>query len=453
MSSSLTRKMERPMRRAMTASLLAASMILLGSCGEKKGEADRAGASTGPTASVVVAPVIQKTVPLVTELTARTDATESVDIRARVKAFLQTQTYTEGTMVKAGQVLFTLDKREYEAQLMQAKAQLAKAQADLAQAQEKTVVDTAQANLEIAQARLNKADQDVRRLKPLAEERAVPQQDYDNALAEQQGARADVEGKKASVNTAKVNQVASIQQAQAAVAAATASIQQAELNIEYCTITTPIDGIAGTRKVAPGNLVGQGEATLLTTVSHVDPMRVYVSISESDYLKYESVIAQGLEGRRKGGGRELELILADGSVFSEKGHLIIADRAVDLKTGTLSLVAEFPNPKAVLRPGQFGRVRLAASIAPNALLVPQKAVTEIQSTKVVYVVGPDNKVGVRSVTLGDRVGQDYIITEGLKVGERIIIEGLQKARPGATVNPAERPVSSERTIAQTKQGE
>jgi membrane fusion protein (multidrug efflux system) len=140
--------------------------------------------------------VVQKTVPLVTELTARTDATESVDIRARVKAFLQTQDYTEGTLVKSGQVLFTLDKREYDAQLMQAKAQLAKAQADLAQAQEKTVVDTAQANLEIAQARLNKADQDVRRLKPLAEARAVPQQDYDNAVAEQQGARADVEGKK-----------------------------------------------------------------------------------------------------------------------------------------------------------------------------------------------------------------------------------------------------------------
>ena len=453
MSLSLTYQMERPMRRARTASLIAASAILVAGCGEKKGEADRAAAPAGPTVSVVVASVMQRTVPLVTELTARTDATESVEIRARVKAFLQTQDYKEGTLVTAGQVLFTLDKREYEAQLMQAKAQLGKAQADLAQAQEKTVVDTAQANLEIAQARLNKADQDVRRLKPLAEQRAVPQQDYDNALAEQQGGRADVEGRKASVNTAKVNQTASIQQAQAAVAAATASIQQADLNIEYCRVTTPIDGIAGTRQVAPGNLVGQGEATLLTTVSHVDPMRVYVSISESEYLKYQSVIAQSLEGKRKGAPRELDLILADGSVFPEKGHLIIAERAVDLKTGTLSLVAEFPNPKALLRPGQFGRVRLAASVAPDALLVPQKAVTEIQSTKVVYIVGADNKVAVRSVTLGDRVGQDYIITEGVKAGERIIIEGLQKARPGTTVNPAEHPVTSEKTIAQTKKGE
>src|SRR6185295_15439004 len=139
--------------------------------------------------------------------------------------------------------------------------------------------------------------------------------------------------------------------------------------------------------------------------------------------------------------------LADGSTFPGKGRIIIADRAVDLKTGTLSIVAEFPNPKAVLRPGQFGRVRLAATMAENALLVPQKAVTEIQSTKVVYVVGADNKVALRSVVLGDRVGQDYIITEGVKAGERIIIEGLQKARPGATVNPAEQPASSETASA------
>jgi RND family efflux transporter MFP subunit len=141
------------------------------------------------------------------------------------------------------------------------------------------------------------------------------------------------------------------------------------------------------------------------------------------------------------------LVLADGSTFPEKGRFIIADRAVDLKTGTLNLVAEFPNPNALLRPGQFGRVRLAATVAEDALLVPQKAVTEIQSTKVVYIVGSDNKVAVRSVTLGDRVGQDYIITDGVKVGDRIIVEGLQKTRPGATVNPTEQPLTSEKAPA------
>jgi membrane fusion protein, multidrug efflux system len=421
----------------MATCLPAIAILLAGCAGEKKAVN---AASPPPAVSVVVAPVVQRTVPLYTELTARTDATDSVDIRARVKAFLKTQNYAEGTMVKAGQVLFTLDQREYDAQLMQAKAQLARANADLTQAQDKTVVDVAEANLNIALAQLNKTDQDVKRLKPLAEQRAVPQQDYDNALAAQQGASADVEGKKAALNTTRVNQNAAIQQAQAAVEAANASTRQAELNIEYCTLTSPIPGIAGTRLVAPGNLVGNNDATLLATVSNVNPMRVYVSISESDYLKYQRLRS---EGKMKGGAGDLELVLADGSVFPEKGRIIIADRAVDIKTGTLSLVAEFPNPKALLRPGQFGRVRLAATVAENALLVPQKAVTEIQSAKVVYVVGNDNMVALRTVTLGDRVGSDYIITDGLKAGERIIVEGLQKARPGSKVNPTERAVSSE----------
>ena len=443
MSTALESKYKRPPGSLKIGAFVAATAILFTGCkGEKteaKGDADR----STPGVSVVVAPVVQKTVPLTTELTARTDATDSVEIRARVKAFLQTQNYQEGTMVKTGQVLFTLDKREYEAQLMQAKAQMAKAQADLAQAKEKSVVETAEANLSIARAQLNKTDQDVSRLKPLAEQQAVPQQDYDNALASQQAARAQVESRQATLNTAKVNQAATIQMAQAAVEAANAQIREAELNLEYCRVTTPISGIAGTRQVAPGNLVGQGEATLLTTVSNIDPMRVYVSISERDYLSYQRMKA---EGKLKGGA-ELELVLADGSTFPEKGRLIIVDRAVDLKTGTLSLVSQFPNPKGVLRPGQFGRVRFAAVVVENALLVPQKAVSEIQSTKVVYAIGPDNKVVVHSVMLGDRVGQDYIILEGVKAGERIIIEGIQKARPGATVNPTEQPVSSEAVSA------
>jgi membrane fusion protein (multidrug efflux system) len=430
----------RPALRAPMAVLLAAAFVGSG-CGgsksEKTGSADRT-ASEGATA-VVVSRVVQKTVPIYSELTARTDANDSVEIRARVKAFLQNQSYEEGKMVQKGQTLFTLDPREYQAQEMQAKAQLAKAEADLAQARERSLVDTADANLQIAQAQLNKTNQDVARLKPLAEQKAVPQQDYDNALAAQQGAKADVEGRRAALSTSKVNQTAAIQQAQAAVAAATAAIHQTELNLEFCKITSPITGIAGTRLVAPGNLVGQGEATLLTTVSNINPMRVYVSISEREYLAIQRMRA---EGKRKGAG-ELELILADGTIFPHKGHVIIADRAVDLKTGTLSIVTEFPNPNALLRPGQFGRVRLASTVAENALLTPQKAVTQMQSANVVYVVGDDNKVALRTVTLGDRVGNDYIVTDGVKAGERIIVEGLQKTRPGAIVNPTEKPASTE----------
>jgi membrane fusion protein (multidrug efflux system) len=430
----------RPWRLLNLTASVAVTAILLNGCGSKKEEGGAVAAAAVPAVTVVVAPVIQKTVPLFTELTARTDATESVDIRARVKAFLKSQEYTEGTMVKAGQVLFRLDTREYDAQLMQAKAQLAKAESDLARGQERSTVDTAQANLQAATAQLNKTNTDVKRLKPLAEIKAVPQQDYDNALAAQLGATADVQGRQAALNTAVVNQTAAVRDAQAAIAAANSAIAQAQLNVEYCTVTSPITGIAGTRQVAPGNLVGQGEATLLTTVSDVNPMRVYVSISERDYLMYQKLKAEG-----KGRGRlaELELILADGSIFPHKGRVIIADRAVDLKTGTLLIVAEFPNPDALLRPGQFGRVRLAATVAEDALLVPQKAVTEIQSSKVVYVVGSDNKVALRSVTLGERVGQDYIVTDGVKVNEKIIVEGIQKARPGATVNPTEQPASAE----------
>lgn len=421
------------------AAFVAATAMLLAGCGSEKEHVKAAGPADTPAVSVVVAPVVQKTVPLFTELTARTDATDTVEIRARVKAFLQAQSYAEGSMIKAGQVLFTLDSREYQAQLMQAQAQLARAEADLVQAKEKSVVEVAEANLQIAMAQLNKADQDVNRLKPLALKKAVPQQDYDDALARQQAGKADVEGRQAALNTSKINQTASILQAQAAVEGAKATIQQAKLNVEYCSVTSPISGIAGIRQVAPGNLVGQGEATLLTTVSNVNPMRVYVSISEREYLTYQRMRA---EGKMKGAG-ELQLILADGSTFPQKGRIIIADRAVDLKTGTLSFVAEFPNPKAVLRPGQFGRVRLAATVAENALLVPQKAVTQMQSANVVYVVGDNKKVALRSVTLGERVGTDYIVTEGVKAGERVIVEGLQKARPGSTVNPTDRPLSSE----------
>jgi len=414
-------------------------MLLIRCGGSHQSEPGNAAAAE-PATAVVVASVVQKTVPLYTELTARTDATESVEIRARVKAFLKTQNYTEGTMVKKNQILFTLDSREYDAQLLQAKAQLSKAQADLDQAREKTVVEVAQANLGIARAHLNKTDQDVKRLQPLAAKRAVPQQDYDNALAEQQAARADVEAKQASVNTARVNQTASTGQAEAAVAAANASIREAELNVEYCTVRTPIDGIAGVRQITPCNLVGQSEPTLLTTVSKVNPLRVYISISEAEYLKYQELKGRG---KLRAGSAPLELILADGSVFPEKGQIIIADRAVDLKTGTLNLVAQFANPKALLRPGQFGRVRFAATIAENALLIPQKAITEIQGSKIVYVVDHDNKVALRSVILGDRVGEDYIVTEGLKPGERIVAEGLQKVRPGMTVKPISEPISAE----------
>ena len=418
-----------PFRAGLVGLSIVASLL---GCGEKKSAEKVKEAPAGPPPTVVVATVEQKTVPIYSEFVARTDAKDTVEIRARVQAFLEGQHFTEGTVVKKGQLLFTLDKREYEAQLQHAKAQLAKAQADLAFAKDKATVESAKANLDVARARLGKAETDEKRLKPLAERRAVPQQDYDNAAANLQSARAEVESKNASVSTTEANQKSSIEQAEAAVAAAKAAIAQAELNLSYCTIRSPIEGLIGERKVAPGNLVGKGEATLLDTVSSVDPIRVYMSLSDAEYLRLNALQAKGQAKT----GAAMELILADGTVFPQKGRLVIADRAVDVKTGTLTLVSEFPNPTGLLRPGQFGRVRVAAEIAENAVLVPQRAVQEVQGAKSVLVVGADNTVALRTIRPGETVGDLLIVRDGVQPGERVIVDGLQKAQPGSKVNPS-----------------
>jgi len=406
--------------------------ISLSACDRsKEGEKAKQAAPAPPPPDVVVAEVIQKTVPIYSEFVAQTDAKETVEIRARVQAFLEAQHFTEGTVVKKDQLLFTLDKREYEAQLLQAKAQLAKAQADLAFAKDNALVESAKSNLEVALARLGKAETDERRLKPLAERRAVPQQDYDDAVANLDAARAEVASKKSSVNTAQVNQKSGIEQAEAAIASARAAIVQAELNVSYCTIRSPIEGLIGKRLVSPGNLVGKGEATLLDTVSSIDPIRVQATISEAEYLRF-----MGQRKAGKGGNAALELILADGSVFSHKGRVVIADRAVDVKTGTLSILAEFPNPDGLLRPGQFGRVRTAVEVVENATLVPKRAVQEIQGNKSVLVVGADNLVTLRTISPGESLGDLLIVRDGVKPGERVIVDGIQKARPGSPVKPS-----------------
>jgi len=347
----------------------------------KEGDKAKQAAAAPPPPTVVVAEIVQKTVPIYAEYVAQTDARETVEIRARVQAFLEAQHFTEGTVVKKDQLLFTLDKREYEAKLLQAKAQL-----------------------EGAQARLGKAETDERRLKPLAERRAVPQQDYDNA-------------------------VANLDTARAGVSAAKAGAVEAELDLGYTTIRSPIAGLIGKRLVAPGNLVGKGEATLLDTVSSIDPIRVNTTISEAEYLRFFA------NRKERGTPTPLELILADGSVFAHKGRLVIVDRAVDQKTGTLNFAAEFPNPDGQLRPGQFGRVRAVAETVKDAILVPKRAVQEIQGMQSVLVVGADNMVALRTIQPGETVGDLLIVRDGLKPGERVIVDGVQKARPGSKVNP------------------
>ena len=373
----------RSQARMVTVLGVMALAVSLAACDRgKEGDKAKKAAAAPPPPAVVVAEVVQKTVPIYAEYVAQTDARETVEIRARVQAFLEAQHFTEGTVVKKDQLLFTLDKREYEAKLYQAKAEL-----------------------EVAMARLGKAETDERRLKPLAERKAVPQQDYDNAAA-------------------------NLLAAQAAVSSAKSKVVEAELNLSYCTIRSPIAGLIGKRLVAPGNLVGKGEPTLLDTVSSIDPIRVNTTISEAEYLRFFA--------QRKAGGNSsapLELILADGSVFPHKGKLVIVDRAVDQKTGTLNFSAEFPNPDGQLRPGQFGRVRAIVEIAKDAIVIPKRAVQEIQGMKTVLVVGAENMVALRTIQPGETVGDLLIVRDGVKPGERVIVEGVQKARPGSKVNP------------------
>ncbi len=417
-----------------------ACVCFLSGCGREMGPLKVAAAEpAGPT--VVVAVVEQKTVPIFSEYVARTDASATVEIRARVEGLLLEQHFEEGRAVAKGELLFTIENTRYTADLESARAALAKAQAQSEIAKSHANVQKAGAQLRQFEAVLGKTEQDVKRLTPLAAEQAVPQQDLDNALAAQKSALADVESSRANLNDITLNQKTDEKQAESAIMAAQAAVRQAELYRSYCDVRSPIAGLIGRREVAPGNLVGRGEATLLATVSSLDPLRVYFSVSEVEFLGISRYVAQ--HGFTASKAPPLSLILADGSVHPHPGKFIIADRAVDPKTGTMSLIGEFPNPGGVVRPGQFGRVRLAMAVDTNAILVPQKAVGDIQGVKTVLVVDEANKVSLRTVVIGNSVGSQYVIKEGLKAGERIITEGIQKARPGATVRPVTQPMTSE----------
>jgi len=417
-------------RTAIIIFFLVSTSLVLSSCGGGSKEQEKKAAA--PVA-VVVTTAIQKTVPIITEFTARADARDTVELRARVEAFLDGIHFDEGRVVKKGQVLFTLDKRKYEADLETAKAQLAKARADLELAMDKVTVDVAQAKVDQAKAQLGKADLDVNRLTPLAKEKAVPQQDLDDALVAQEVGRSNLEASQASYQNTVLNQKVSTDQAKAAVLAAEASVKNAELNLSYCTITAPMSGLIGQRMVSVGNLVGRGEPTLLAVLSALDPLRVSFGLSEAEYLRLIKRM-----GKSASNPVPLDLILADGALYPHKGKVTIASRAVDEKTGTLTLVAEFRNPEGMIRPGQFARVRGAIDMVENAILIPQVAVMEEQSARTAYVVESDNKVALRTLVLGDRYENLVIVTEGLKPGERVITEGMQKVRAGMVVTPTEK---------------
>ena len=337
-----------------------------------------------PPPEVQVTAVVQKDVPIYLELVGATLGSEDVEIRARVEGYLASVNFTEGSFVKKGQLLYKIDPQQLEAALAQA-----------------------QANLSTAQSRLEKTNNDVARYKPLAAQKAVSQQELDNALSAQDAARFQV-------------------------TAYDAVVAKAKLELLYTTVTSPVDGLIGTTQKKVGALVGRGENTLLNTISQVNPILFRCAIAEAEYLR----LARGSAAKDKSLEKKfgVELILADGTVHSHKGKLDAIERAVDSATGTLTGQFSFPNPQLILRPGQYGKARFVTDLKQDALLVPQLAVQEIQGLYNVMVVKPDSTVEQRMVKAGERVGNLWVIDSGVKPGEKVIVEGLQKVKPGVQVS-------------------
>jgi RND family efflux transporter MFP subunit len=371
---------------------------------------------------VQVAAVEQRDVPIYHEWIGTLDGLVNAAIRAQVTGYLLRQDYVEGSFVRKGQRLFEIDPRPFDAALAQAQGQLSQAKGQLAQA--KAQLAQAQAQLDQSIASQKRTQMDVDKYTPLAKQQAVTQQDLDNAVQNNAAAKAQIEASKAGVETAK----AQIDASTAAVEAAQAAVEAAKVNTSFTRLDSPIDGIAGQAQVQVGNLVNPSSG-VITTVSTLDPIKANFTVGEQEYLSLTNGSGNGLAKM------QLELVLADGKTYSRKGSFSFADRQVNQNTGAIQLTGLFPNPGNRLRPGQYGKVRAAVGTSAGALLIPQRAVMELQGGYQVAVVDSANKAGIRAVTLGDRVGSMWIVTEGLKAGERVVAEGIQQARPGIQVRP------------------
>jgi RND family efflux transporter MFP subunit len=367
-------------RRAALAATLSLVAVLSWACSNGKA------AAPPPPATVAVVDVLKQDVPVRTQWVATLDGYVNARIQPQVTGYLVKQNYVEGSFVKKGEVLFEIDPRPFQAALDQARGQKAQ-----------------------AEAQLGRAARDVERDTPLAEARAIARSQLDNDIQAKLAAAASVDSAKAAVKTA-------------------------QLNVEFTKVRSLTDGIAGIARGQLGDLVGP--ATLLTSVSRLDPIKAYVAISEREYLQFVG----GLDGTAAArpfpnGDTPLELLLQDGSVYPHPGKFVLADRQVDPATGTIRIAAAFSNPANILRPGQFGRVRATIAMKQGALLVPQRAVTELQGSYQIAVVGKDDKVAIRPVKVGARVGRMWVIEDGVAAGERVVAEGIQKVRDGVPVTP------------------
>jgi membrane fusion protein (multidrug efflux system) len=360
---------------------------------------EKPAALVAPPPEVYVTAVVQQDVPVYLDLVGQTEGFQDVDIRARIEGFLDSVEFREGSFVRKGDLLYLIDPKPLAAALAQANADLA-----------------------TAKARLEKANNDVARYTPLVAKQAVSQKELDDARALQDAARSQVE-------------------------AGQAVVAKAALDLGYARITSPIDGLVGSTQVKPGSLVGRGESTLLTTVSKMDPIIMRVGVTEADYLRLVKRDPSRTSASPRAEG--IALTLADGTVYPQTGRLGPVERAVNASTGTLGMQIYFPNPQFVLRPGQYGRARALVDTKANALLVPQRAVQELQSIYSVAVVGADNKVAFRNVKVGPRVESLWVIDEGLKPGEQVVAEGLQALSDGMTVRTKPMPAPPPETPAET----
>jgi membrane fusion protein (multidrug efflux system) len=359
--------------------VIAALALASAACAKKE-------APPPPPVEVKVAPVAQRDVPVYIEVIGQTRGSTEIEVRARVEGFLESVDYKEGTYVRKGQLMYTIDPRPLQASAAQARGVEAQAEAQLARAR-----------------------QDVARYEPLVAKNAISRQDYETAVQLEKAAEATLE-------------------------AARASRTGSDVNLSYTKVIAPASGLAGKTEVYPGTMVGRGQSTLLTRISQVDTIHVRLNIPERDFMEYQR---RGDERRKAGDAAALkfELVLSDGSVHPHKGDLVFVDRAVEGQTGTILVEIAFPNPGGVVRPGQFGRVRVAIDEKKDAILVPQRAVTEMQGIYSVAVVKPDDTIDLRMVKVGPRVGTEWVIDDGLKAGEKIVVEGVQKVRAGTKVTP------------------
>lgn len=373
-----------------------------------------------PPPDVIVSSVEQKDLPVEREWVGTLDGLVNASIKAELTGYLLRQDYSEGSFVRKGQLLFEIDSRPFQATVDQAAGQLAQAHAQMAQAQ--AGLPQAQSQLATAEANQRKAQLDEDRYIPLAQQQAVTQQDLDNARETNHAQKAQVASAKAQIETAK----AQIEAARAGVTAAEAALETAKVNLGFTRLTSPIDGIAGTASIQVGNLVSP-TGNAITTVSTLDPIKAKFTVSEQEYL--------GLARANQLHKLQLHLVLADGSLHPETGKFSFADRQVDPTTGAIQLTGLFPNPGNTLRPGQYAKVRAAISVRAGTLLVPQRAVIDTQGTYTIAVVDPNNTVRFAPVKVGDQVGSNWIIEDGLKPNERVVTDGLFHIRPGAVVNP------------------